>query len=578
MSFDRYQSKYLIKPLIIFTLLFFFGFIHAYHLVVSGAFVILYSVISLWAEKQKFFISLVIATIAALGCFILFFQIVDTTYDRPDNPYGLFAYRSKFHHLLPGHGVIGDLINNRYINDRLVEGHAYITLLPFLTAVLIFIKRYANFEILQGISFSVDKRIVYSFYAGLGCFLIAFGIHLFLGEWLFDLLPPLRQFRALGRFSWPFYYCTFLFSAIILGSWIKKIQSQITQYSIIGLLTFILAIDAFSYHTDFGKLIEKYKSPDLLKNEKSINSLIKDYFRPDDFQGILPFPSGTEGAEKFNLKSNYFLKTRCLPFSYQSGLPMSYAIMSRMSRKHMFRMLELANSKYGKRIIRRSDFGSDKPMLIVINNPYKKDYQDILDRSQFINQDENISLYSISMDSLLLNEKYQIQRDFINLETNQTNFDSSRILLFEDFVVASQNIGIDNQHGCYFNQQGKSKVVEWAIHDRSEASEVEFSFWNKILTDKSDVPVFDVKFLDRNGETILFDHFRDWDLRRTEVYDNWVRYKRVYDLPANTASIEFWVKGKYQYIDNVLLKSIKTHVFRRHSYEEAYADHLMIKM
>ncbi len=122
------------------------------------------------------------------------------------------------------------------------------------------------------------------------------------------------------------------------------------------------------------------------------------------------------------------------------------------------------------------------------------------------------------------------------------------------------------------------KMVQFDLKDQREYSRIELSFWNKILIDKSDVPLFEVKFLNFQGEEIAKDEFRDWNLRRTEVYDDWVRYYREYDLSKDVKSIEVIVNGQYQHIDNLLIKTPNVNFIKHLAEGQAYMNHLMVKI
>jgi hypothetical protein len=553
------------------------GFVHAYHLIYSGLFISVFGVFSFVRKSNFGSVVLLLSTISSLLFFLLIFQIFDQADDRPLNPYGLKEYRTKLQHLLPAHGGFGELLNNRFIPHKLVEGYVYPTLLPIIVLIIAIgqkvwgLKSKIKCEFLR--PHEIDLLL-----SGFFCLLIAMGVHLYFGDFIFEFFPQVKQFRALGRFSWPFYYVTFIISGIYLVRVLKTMHRTNNRHALFGVLSLVLILDTFSFHKDFGKLINTYKAQDLLKNEMSIESILGDTISPARFQALLPLPISTEGAEKFNLKADYFLKTRCLPFSYQQGIPMCYAIMSRVSKEKMFKLLQLSNSIYGQKKIVASDFPSSKPLLIVIPNTSELIYQDILERASFIGKDEKISLYEIGLNDVLARSKYISNEPHINLNVKNSINSLDTLLLFNNFNSSPEYLGIDKKPGCYFQKQGNEVLVEFELPINRNYSTVEISFWNKILSDKSNVPSFTVSFLDKTGNTLKKDNFRDWDLKRTEVYDDWVRYKRIYKLNEKLQTISVKVDGEFQFIDNLLIKSPDINVLESISSKEAFANHMMVEM
>ncbi|MEE9372451.1 MAG: hypothetical protein V3V00_05300 [Saprospiraceae bacterium] len=560
------------KLLFLSSILFLSGFIHAYHLVIISVFIIVFSFIYFRPNTVKA-IQIIYSVLIAIISFYLFFQVIDSVIDRPKNPYGLWAYKTTFTDFLPGHGPFASLFNTRFIPERLSEGYCYPGFLPFLLLLLLLIKKLFPGQTLAGLSYKLSWFQKSTLWAGLFCLFIAMGVHLYFGDWLLELVSPLKQFRALGRFSWAAYYSIFIICIILISNWIQKIENPLARNLLFISICFGLCLDAYSYHKDFGKVIEKYKITDLLNNEKSITNLLKGHADPNDFQAMLPLPMSTEGAEKFNLKTNYFIKTRCLPFSYQTGMPMTIGIMSRVSKSSMFKILQLGNSIYGQKLLKLDHFPSTLPLLLVIHNEYKSDHFDILERAEFINSDDKICLYKISLKTILHQTPYPIDHSYIELSSKDFYVKNDTLIYFNDFD--NENLeGMDHKIGCYFSEKGKNVVFEINIENHKDF-DVELSFWNKILIDKSTVPVFKVKMYNENGVAFQ-DVFRDFDLNRVEVYDDWVRYKRPYKIEADIKRIVLEVNGKHQILDNVLLKSKNVNVVKHTLSNEALVNHLMV--
>jgi hypothetical protein len=105
---------------------------------------------------------------------------------------------------------------------------------------------------------------------------------------------------------------------------------------------------------------------------------------------------------------------------------------------------------------------------------------------------------------------------------------------------------------------------------------LELSFWHKILDDQSDVPSFEVNEYNIRGDIVKTQSFRDWDISRPEIYNEWSRYFRLLELDTKTTAIDLVIYGRHQFIDKLLLKSPNLNVHQMIGENEAFANHLMV--
>ena len=548
------------------------AFIHPYNLLITSLFLGIIGLIFL-VKKQSVGIQVLFCSILPVLVYQLIFFLIDKTDDRPQNPFGIWHYQSGFDDLLPGFGILGQHFNQRKVSLYLDEGYCYLTFIVyvvFTVSILMFCIRRV-----RGQSFNLELRKweVVLFISSLLCFLFANGFHLKLfGERILEVIPQLRQFRALGRFSWPLYYVSFITASVLTYRMFIKGNKRLVQLAISLTLFLFMSLELNSYHADINKIVRKYKTKDLLNNEQTIATLLSN--SDSSFQAIIPIPPSTEGAEKFNLQTDYFIKTRSLPYSYQTQTPLTDAIMSRVSLNKMIRSLELTNSRYGYKEFVKSNFPSTEPFLVVVNKEYQEDYLDVLERGSFINQDDKISLYKIELDSILKQDIYSIGEVSADLRDLHFNTLDRCNYYFESFDQ-NDGIGIDNRKGRYLNEKGTHQILNEPIC--LSDSVYELSFWQKLIPAKSNVPHFKVELI-QSDSIIKLDQFRDWDMKRVEVYKDWVRFHRHYEIPREVDRVTFSVTGEHIILDNILFKALSQDVHYTIDSTLAYSNGYFVKL
>ena len=572
-----HNSSRLVYSCILIFLLTFFAFIHAYHLVVNALFILAFGFVYFQSNRRISTCLITVATIAPI-LFLTIASILDAATDRPKNPYGMSAYRTEVSDLFPFYGKINEVLSHWFpLRDSYTEGYCYVSFLPFILLVIfiitkIFLSKKQNIFTL----IDLPKSLRFSFYASLICLSFAMGLHLLISNNLIlDILPQLKQFRGLGRFSWPFYYVAFIYASIILWKMVDKLHKPLIKYLIPIVVFAIWMAEATAYHNSFRKNVDTYSSGDLLSTQHTISDILdSSKYDISNFQAILTLPPSTEGGEKINLENNYHIKTRVLPFSYQTGIPLTTSIMSRVPISTTLNILKLSSSSYGEKNLKSPSLLDNRPFLIIIHRDYIEHFQNLLDRSNIIGKSKFLELYSIEANRLMKRECYDVSLSSLDLATTK-HFESQDTLVhFEDFSD-QDNMGMGNLRGSFFCVSGECEIVNFDISEQTE-KDIKLSFWYKVIDDKSSVPSFIFKVYDSNGKVSISDDFRDWHMPRMEVYGNWVRFVRSYKIGSSAHKVNLVVHGKYAYIDNLLLKSENIAVHLNLNGNEAYANHLMI--
>jgi len=542
---------------------------------VNGLFIILLSLLYVFNDKQ-FSIKLFGIGTIPIVIFMGIVSFIDTATDRPKNPYGMDVYKTEIADLFPFYGwsnaFSDSLINFR---DSHTEGYSYVSFLPFLVLIVIsvflLINRNFLFKRWKDLTFSLRSSII----AALLCLTVAMGVHLIITEGIIlEILPQLKQFRGLGRFSWPFYYVIFLSSAIILWQFIGGLKGKFLKTTIPLIVIILWICETYSYQKEFRKSIDTYSSVDLLNSQKTIaNTLNTSQYKDVKFQAILTLPPSTEGGEKINLNNDYHIKTRVLPYSYQTGLPTTTAIMSRVPISTTLGILKMSSSSFGQKTSEKESLFTEEPFLTVIHKNFLSEFSDILEYSEYIGKSEYLHYYSTPSERVKKRQCYEIAQNSIDLKDLRTYQNNDTLLYFDDFNTHNHE-GI-KKSGALFCENRRCEVLDLPISIDLNG-EINLSFWQKIMDDKSSVPTFLFEVFDKENNKILSDEFRDWHMPRMEVYDDWVRFKRTYTLDLKAKRAKFMINGDYIYIDNFLVTSSNINTHFSFDDREAFADHLMV--
>ena len=166
-------------------------------------------------------------------------------------------------------------------------------------------------------------------------------------------LGPLQQFRALGRFSWLFFYT----SNIVAFAWAWHTLSS--KKWVMPSLALVLSLEAFFFiqHRDLRL--------DLVPGLKEDMSLTqKAFLNPDDYQASLTIPFFHLGSENFWWEPEGFIQQEAMVLAMRTGIPMMNAMMSRSSLRQTYNLLQLVSEPYRKPAV-LDDLPSPKPLLLL---------------------------------------------------------------------------------------------------------------------------------------------------------------------------------------------------------------------
>jgi len=483
-----------------------------------------------------------------LKCYLLF---TDPIKDRPEYPWGALQSRSVKNDLFTSmHSPFWNYIKNKrpgyYISAGNEDGYAYIGItaiivcsVSIILGIMAVVKKQKSSVIINNDKFSPIWLFICAVFLCL-CLCIPFRWHI---EWFYDL-PFFRQFRALGRFSWAFYYITTIYTAIAIWTWYKRflLKSKPTiAYLIIILPILIWSTEASDYINLTRSMAKKsqdnYK---LLFIDITINSFLQaHHYKTNDFQAILSFPYYHYGSERFWLNT-----WASIPLTYtcraalQLHLPMISMAMCRTSFAQSTEQVRLIAGPYAdKSILYKMN---NNPLLVLAFNDclIDTDTKYLLEGANYIGDYENCKVYACYPQRVLENDKKNKAAllPIINTLSNDTCLHCSTGYYINHFNKK-------NDRNRIFESNAAIQVHDDTLIDLFPVSNLyngqlyEFSTW--VLMNKYEYksPDFLIQALDNNYHVLKTD-----TIRSRESVDNnglWFRLSKYIKMPVNTGFIRF---------------------------------------
>lgn len=334
-----------------------------------------------WKKRLADFIPIVTPVIFMQ----LFLKLTDHITDRPENPYGFFEYQAHWKSIfLPPSGSLHNWMESfiPFIEVRW-EGQTYVgylTILMLIVGLIMVIPRVRNlFRSLN----TLHRNLFYYFIGASILLVLSFGFP-FNGNpnWL-NFVPFLKQFRALGRFSWPFYYVSGIFGVVLLSHLYRRLskKNKSTSYFagvVVSLLIGLQIAEAWNLLS-----IPKSFSANLfqLKNVTKEQHQLIEFSKKGKakYQAILPMPWFHVGSETFGKEATRETLMHSFLISAHTGIPINAVMMGRTSQEQTMRYFQFFDLKGTNRLV------VDHPLLVVhplVNGLYAEDEQLLYDQSK----------------------------------------------------------------------------------------------------------------------------------------------------------------------------------------------------
>jgi hypothetical protein len=479
--YEKNSNRKLILLFLSLSILLFY-FVHAYLGMISATLLFTYVLVrisSQWIREKKFSFSnhsgLISASVLPVMIFYLIVKITDIHSGRTTNPWGILeGHADPSTVFLPICSPFDPLKNILF--PKLVqnwEGWSYIgigaiVMLLFYVVVslissirskkLMLDKTWIDIPVLRNLFIASLLILAFSMF-------VPFRFHL---ERMINYFTMIKQFRAIGRFAWVFYFVSNIMLVYVLNMIVKKLVEK--KKAIIGnVLMFIVSLLLIYEGTGYQRFVSSaiVKSPNLFDLSQNSDSFRKDIcnIQPQNYQAILPFPFFYIGSGNFGVETDNHICQLAFMFSYHLKLPIIGSFLSHTSIHESRNIMQLLASNYYNKDY-QVDLPNNKPFLLICLNRKTSDTEnEYIKKAKLLVQREEYSLYEIAPDVFFRNsapeefDQFYQKKDNLFAKKGFLVSDTSLYFSFTDFAQAGSKISFSGNNGSLTDVQRGFHII-----------------------------------------------------------------------------------------------------------------------
>ncbi len=472
--------------------------IHAYLGIIVLSFLLMMAIFSAVIKKFRptnpsILVKQFASILLPIFIFLAITKLTDTHHGRTDNPSGFLLYNAELDDVFLPHAP-----PLRPLLDQLTHGAiklqweawGYVGIINTLLVLALFIgliigiKKTPTRNKLKKL-FS-NQPLVLSLLASVVVLVFALGIPFRQFPVLLDYFSVVKQFRATGRFVWPFYFAYTIFGAYVIQSIYYYFANKNQKNIGIGILILVLAInvaEGLPYHQNTSRDIAKNVN---LFNQNQLTRPMKDALSAidsQDYQAIISLPFFYQGSESFSRPRQDDAVTNSMVIAYHTNLPMVNANLTRTAIWESKNIVQLVTPNYYPKHIEK-DLPNKKPFLVIFTKgkltPYEKS---MYSRGKPIFENEKIILLSLAYDRLFEDESPQIH-DHLEATLPQLakkdGFyvnDSTAFIYYQDYENTLSDTTFRGKGSYIGIKKGKNTLAEFPSGTFAKDQEYDLSIW-----------------------------------------------------------------------------------------------------
>jgi hypothetical protein len=551
----RRNLKFLWLSFLFVSILFFF-FIHPYLGLILAAFVLLESVLNFLMTKNRSLVNSgleISGALMPLVLFVAFTSALDTHPERTPDPWGIYRYHAKPTTVFfPHHEPLKPVLQKMVPLDRQTwEGWAYIGLGGVIMC-LVLLSRWI-FRMVRRREFvlrvhSNPEHLSSAFWAALLLLLFSMAFPIKQGfGFLLEMLPPLKQFRSLGRFAWIFYYVMGIYSVYSLGNLARSLSMERKRLLAASLPIFFTALfiwEGWAHHSEISKAISSPSS--------SLDQFDFPNLDPDDYQAVIPLPFFHHGSENFELAGTDASRTLAYLFSLKTGLPIFGGSMARTSVPESKKIIQMLGPTYLPKEI-QGDLPDDRPFLLLLSPDALNEYEQIwVDASRLIEKNKAFELRRVDPQVFFMPmvEGIPLDSDFVQMGAYRMY--AKGFYLFSDFEELENRNGMFGGASYVEPKKNYGRVIELERDEIVEETEFIFWLWNGDYS-QTQVECF-IEAVDADGKTYRLSSASG--LRSQNIWGDWSQIRMDCKLEAHHQSVRLVTKGDERSKQNVLIDNL----------------------
>ncbi|NSW44566.1 MAG: hypothetical protein HPY79_01885 [Bacteroidales bacterium] len=572
--------------MILASLLFIF-YTHAYLGIISALFALLSYFFLFFFKKEirkiKYLVHILLQVFIPILIFLILNNLTDFHTNRSDCPAGTYEYVSNLNTIFLPYDTLLQKIYLSFVNIGFQqwEGVNYIGLVSngvIVAMFFVFIVGMIKSRNLKTFNDIFPAMIWAFFIASIILLIISMATPIkFIIDFLFEKIKELRQFRALGRFAWPFYYVIGIISMIFIYNLYRKyslMNKKILSTLLFIVPLFIFLSEAFVFQLSYSKTA--LNSPNYL-NENYIPAGMKksmESFDKDSFQAIIPLPFYHYGSEDFMIASNVSDKSIIYSqiFAYNKNMSMMSSNSPRTSVDEAKKIIQILMPEFYSKSI-KTQLPNRKPFLILYTKDILSPYEErILNLSEKFYEDNQVILAKLDFEKLFYETQNEILKRYINIDDDKyrkNDFyvsDSNAFIYYDGFNI--DECGIKHSgSSCFRNiKNAFSSLAEISAKDLDLNTEYEASFWfyNKghgrtaglIAIDEMDKDQGSSSWIGLTDARFSYVIDGEWSLVQTRFKPKSKNcHYKIFLAPS-----ENWIDSIY--VDDILIKPVNVDVFK----------------
>ena len=567
----------------------FWFFVHPYLGMVITFFYGFYFLVKLAVDfrKKMFSLRMVLLWILILAAPVVLLKTYTALYDihqyRSEYPWGFWVfYTAPGPIFLPHSGPFAPVFEYFFNHKSIswdMEKLNYVGLaIDAILVVMIFRlfrfmirRRYSRFGVLIQ-----DRALRDSMAAAIFTLLFAMCIPFKWGlQSMVDHIGFLRQFRALGRFGWAFYYvCTVygVYSFYLVYRFLRTKKLSVLSNTLMVLFFSMFIIEGYpdiKERSKWAVMPKNLFNPGLLPED--LNSLIAEVNKQkESHQCIVTLPFFHVGTENFGVEfTDNNIKTSCM-VSYWCNMPMMASSAARSPIIEGRNIMQFFSPGYISKDIQK-DLSSKKDFLVLYNKePLNDEEISVMEKSSKLFDNGKYELWSLSYKEAFRNNS----KDYFN-----------KFLALKDSLHVKGDFLVNNPEDTLYYQSYNSLKSEFAYKgkgalevrkgdftelfnvDGQLRSEVEYtlSFWYYNKGELRNQAVCVVEECDRDGNNCRWEI--TCDPRSSMVIDgDWSFVEKKFRLKEPGERIKIFIQGDERsnqkiFIDEFLLRPSETEVY-----------------
>ena len=564
--------------LILGAAVFLVGGIHIYFTAICCSFLMAYLLCkwirSKWARSfwSSNWMLLSCATVPLIT-FLLLSALVDPFSDRPQSPYGFYVYHANLASVfMPYHSAITDFLNQVFKPRMNWEGRAFIGSVPLIFFVLWSIHSlrlwWKNKQLPKDVKEAsqaletpadatfdptISARLSIMLHASLLVLLFSMCVPFEWGlQFLVDWVPPLKQFRALGRFSWVFYYVVGVSAAYYVRFACRSLSIHLPPLFGWGLLGIVLLLwlaeggSHFLQHTRSDWSLNKALSHN---NDKHLKRFELANVDPMDFQAIMALPLVSVRTDKMVFNRSLDGYQEAISCAFHTGLPIIQSSTSRPSLSQSFSNIQLiSNQRIQKTRLKDMD---ERPLLLIVpkHTELSDNERALANQGQWFWENTNVQFYKLPLSA------FEQKMDTMNLGDYQLIEHENGLAWIRPKVIfhyngfegnVSENVFAGS--GSYYIKKGPGSIFSGAWPGDQDT--MELSFWLYIDPSYDGMPVVNYRF----GLDAASANSMRLDVRSIpDIVDGWLRVSLILE-PTVWHEVE--MLGHHMTIDELLIRPL----------------------